>query len=234
MGSLMLLRRRLRAAAVVLSAGAAAQVGAAGVLPPKCDPEAGPVAARFEVRVTPPTSSKKATRNQVWTFYRDARQVALLKGDIEEIWQRDDAGRIRFERVFHVDQQVVDYSPGELATLNVMPDWAALSCFVDPRDLAAASGPQGAARERLQIEWSTRINLPARFERRARDGTTTRIRLIASFPTPPAAWPAPGARSGDYRHLDAADFGDMDYEPVVRKSETLDVRAGWRAPHLHD
>jgi hypothetical protein len=230
----MALRRMMEAAAVVLSACLPAQAAAAKATPPRCDPGAAPVVARFEVRITPPPASRKATRNQVWTFYRDARRVALLKGDIEEIWQRDDAGRIRFERVFHADRQIVDYSPGELATLNVMPDWAALSCFVDLRDLVAAPGSQGAARERLQIDWSSTLNLPTRFERRARDGTTTRIRLTASSSTTPAGWPAPGARSGDYRHLDAADFGDMDYEPVVRKSETLDVRAGWRAPHLHD
>ena len=29
-------------------------------------------------------------------------------------------------------------------------------------------------------------------------------------------------------------FGDMDHEPVVRLSEALDIRSGWRQPHAHD
>jgi len=43
-----------------------------------------------------------------------------------------------------------------------------------------------------------------------------------------------GDTSANYWHQDAADFGDMDYDPVVRKSEALDMRLGWRASHKHD
>ncbi|GAP34226.1 hypothetical protein ISF6_4005 [Piscinibacter sakaiensis] len=43
-----------------------------------------------------------------------------------------------------------------------------------------------------------------------------------------------GQRSADYLRLDAADFGDMDYDPVVRKAEALDIRLGWRTAHHHD
>jgi hypothetical protein len=41
-------------------------------------------------------------------------------------------------------------------------------------------------------------------------------------------------KSAHYLHIDAADFGDMDYDPVVRKAEALDTRLGWRASHKHD
>ena len=44
----------------------------------------------------------------------------------------------------------------------------------------------------------------------------------------------PGARSADYLRIDAADFGDMEYDPVVRKAEAIDIRAGWRSAHAHD
>lgn len=37
-----------------------------------------------------------------------------------------------------------------------------------------------------------------------------------------------------YRQLDAADFGDMPKDPVVRKASRLDVRAGWRVEHGHE
>jgi hypothetical protein len=58
--------------------------------------------------------------------------------------------------------------------------------------------------------------------------------LVASAPTPLPNWPEIGVKSAHYLHLDAADFGDMDYDPVVRKSEALDMRLGWRASHKHD
>ncbi len=211
------------AVAAALMAGSALAAGPTG----RCEPGAAPLAARFQVRVTPPAGTATPVREQTWTFIRDARQVALLKGEVDEIWNRDAAGRIGFQRVFHADRQVVDYSPGELATLNVRPDWMVLSCFVDPQEPAAAGSRQ-------RVGWSRRLDLPLHLERRSADGTLTRIRLVAQFPAAPAVWPLPGERSADYLHLDAADFGDMDYEPVVRKSETLDLRAGWRAPHSHD
>jgi len=37
-----------------------------------------------------------------------------------------------------------------------------------------------------------------------------------------------------YRQLDAADFGDMLKDPVVRKASRLDVGAGWRVEHGHE
>jgi hypothetical protein len=50
----------------------------------------------------------------------------------------------------------------------------------------------------------------------------------------PADWPRPRVQSADYLRLDAADFGDMEYGTVVKKSVALDVRLGWRAARGHD
>jgi hypothetical protein len=213
-----------------MAAGSAAEAATAA----HCEAGAAPVAARFEVRITPPKGVAQPARQQTWTFIREAQQVALIKGDVEERWRRDESGRIRFERIFHADRHVVDYSPGELATLNVQPAWAALSCFVDPQNLVATARRQPTAGAWERVTWNRALNLPSRLERRSRDGTLTRLRLTAQFAVPPAGWPLPGERSDEYLHLDAADFGDMDYDPVVRKSEALDLRAGWRAPHSHD
>jgi hypothetical protein len=58
--------------------------------------------------------------------------------------------------------------------------------------------------------------------------------MVESASSPLPNWPGVGAKSAQYLHLDAADFGDMDYDPVVRKSEALDTRLGWRASHKHD
>jgi hypothetical protein len=215
--------------------------------------EPAPWVAKYRVTVTRPASGKLRNTPTVhtWYFVRDAQRIALLKGAVDEVWHRDAQNRISFERVFHDDQRVVDYSTGELATLNVQVDWAALSRLVDPAELAqlqwvSSQGQGTMARMRLrggvgqarvEVDWLPALQLPQRLMRHGKNQPTVHIELLDSAPAATAAsahWPQVGAASAHYLHLDAADFGDMDYEPVVRKSEAMDVRLGWRASHQHD
>lgn len=212
--------------------------------------ELASVAARYAVTIE--RASVAATRPQpqrhTWYFYRDAQRVALLKGSVDEVWFRDSQQRVSFERVFHEDQKVVDYSTGELATLHVKVDWAALSTFVDPSELAQLQlvSKQGKGRdvrlhlqgrvgqERVTVEWLPAMQLPLSLIRQVKGGPTVRMRMVESASSPLPSWPVVGLSSANYLHLDAADFGDMDYDPVVRKSEALDTRLGWRPSHKHD
>jgi hypothetical protein len=150
--------------------------------------------------------------------------------------------------VFHDDERVVDYSTGELATLHVKVDWAALSTFVDPSELAQLKlvSKQGKGKdtrlhlrgrvgqELVTVDWLPALQLPQRLTRQSKAGVTVRMVMLESAPSPLLNWPEIGVKSANYLHLDAADFGDMDYDPVVRKSEALDTRLGWRASHKHD
>jgi hypothetical protein len=225
-----------------------------------------PIAARYLVTIDRARSGQALANPQrlTWYFYRSEQQIALLKGGVDEVWVRDTQNRISFERVFHADERVVDYRTGELATLHVKVDWSALSCFVDPAELAqlkqvsrTGKGPNarwrmsgalsdsmnggkyggmqvGLGKDRLTVDWLPALQLPQRLTRNLQDGTTVQMELVASAPDPLPGWPQVGAQSAHYLHLDAADFGDMDYDPVVRKSEALDIRSGWRAAHRHD
>lgn len=207
-----------------------------------------PLSARFRVRVTGPASAAQPAVQQVWYFHRSGEQVALLKGAIDEVWRHDSQGHVSFERVFHEAQHTTYYTEGELLTLGVATDWAALSTLVDPQVLAALRvvsrhGTGAAERQVLsgrvageayRIEWSPALQLPVRLARTERDGRRTELRLEQQAAVAPAEWPQAGQRSADYVRLDAADFGDMDYEPVVRQSEALDIRLGWRVAHHHD
>jgi hypothetical protein len=202
---------------------------------------AADLTAKFSV-----TASQSAGQHP-WYFFRSAQRIAMLKGDIDEVWHRDAHGRVSFERVFHTDRQAVDYSTGELATLGVQADWAALAGLVDVRELAAlklvsrsGSGARQTLRlqgqlhgDRILVDWLPALQLPARIDRQNKAGRT-RLTLLQHASTAPASWPQPGQRSADYLRFDAADFGDMDHQPVVRKSEAMDIRAGWRVPHKHD
>jgi hypothetical protein len=152
--------------------------------------------------------------------------------------------------VLHGDKRVVEYSAGELATLGVAAEWNALASFFDARELTrmkltSRSGSGAAQRvrysaaagtERVSIEWLAALQLPARIERSSagKENRKVRYELLASGEQPLAGWPLPGAGSADYLRIDAADFGDMEYDPVVKKAEAIDIRAGWRVPHAHD
>ena len=204
-------------------------------------PEA--LVARFSVEIVP-SAAPSQVRRQDWVFVRSAERIELRKGAIDETWSRDARGRIAFERTFHEHAKVVDYSSGELATLGVQADWKTLAGFVDAREMAALrlrgrsrSGPEQRLRyegrigdEQVRIDWLPALQLPALVQRDSRSRGRTRIELKSHQ----TALPPPDARSSGYLHLDAADFGDMDYEPVVRLSEALDIRSGWRRPHSHD
>lgn len=217
------------------------------------DPSAhiAPVAARYEVSVSaaPQVTGPSTTPAPplIWHFFRTAQQVAVLKGPIDEVWHRDAQGRLRFERVFHGEQRVVNYSTGELATLGIHASWRALASFVDPELLGtlrqvSTTGAGDSERvhlvgrvgnDTLRVDWMPAWQLPARVQRTGPQGATSDIRLTQHAATPPSDWPRPGANSAQYLRLDAADFGDMGYESVVRQSEALDVRLGWRAAHEH-
>lgn len=207
-----------------------------------------PLSARYRVTVTTPARSARPPVKQIWHFHRNAEQVALLKGTIDEVWHRDRQGLVSFERVFHDDQRTVDYTVGELATIGVATDWAALSSLVDAqvlRSLRVVSRRGTGAAERVvlvgragsdayRVEWSPALQLPTRMQRTERNGRQTELVLEQQVAVAPATWPVVGQRSADYLRLDAADFGDMDYDAVVRKSEALDIRLGWRTAHHHD
>ena len=205
------------------------------------------LAARYGVRLTP-AAANGPIRNLDWVFVRGPERIELRKGSVDEAWTRDARGRVAFERTFHEHARIVDYNPGELATLGVDIDWQALARFIDPHELAALpvrsrSGKGTALRmrlegrvgeERLRVDWLPALQLPALILRDNPRRGRTRIELMAHASVPQPGWPQPDLRAAGYLHLDAADFGDMDHEPVVRLSEALDIRGGWRRPHSHD
>ena len=209
------LRRALAISALALACGGAlAQTPMGGA--------DAPLAARYRVSVIAGSNaSGSVVRQQEWVFWRQADTVAIHKGSTEEIWQRDAQGHITLQRVLHAQRTVVDYSAGELAALGIEADWSELSRFGSTR---GASG----------VDWDDSLNLPKRFTQLINQRTLVRFDLLESLPGAPADWDLPGHRSAGYAHIDAADFGDMAYDPAVRAAESLDVRAGWRqAAHRH-
>jgi hypothetical protein len=215
------LRRAIAALALALACGGALAQTPRGVTEAGAAADA-PLAARYRVVVIAGVdASGSVVRQQEWVFWRQADTVAIHKGGTEEIWQRDVHGRISLQRVLHAQRTVVDYSAGELATLGVEVNWSELCRF-------------GSAASTAGVDWDDHLNLPARLTQLINGRTLVRFDLLESRAGAPADWDLPGHRSGGYARIDAADFGDMAYDPAVKAAESLDVQAGWRqAAHRH-
>jgi hypothetical protein len=183
------------------------------------DPE--PLVARYRVSIVglSPNDSG-AVREQEWIFIRQADRVAINKGETEEVWRRQPNGAVSLQRVLHAQQRVIDYSAGELAALGVQVEWSALEQLSIAADGIAA---ERDATTQLPVRWTQRLGLRA----------AARFELIDWQRGTPTARSLSGERSAGYLHIDAADFGDMPYDPAVRAAEAMDVRAGWRQVHRH-
>ena len=229
-------QRRLIGALLLAASGLAWGAGQAG----DTGADLPALAAQFRVTLTRPG---QAAQQQTWQLTRGDALVTWLKGPgTEELWRRDSSG-IRLERLMRSDRHVIDYSAGELRALEVAVDWAALATLFPAAQLALLKprpAPAAPAKtqhwvgrigsEQVDLLWDPVAQLPLRLARSSRSGRVLfeRTAVLASAP---ASWPQPGAGIDDFQRLDAADFGDMIYNPVVRKAHALDERAGWRRPH---
>ena len=203
------------------------------------DSEPPALAAQFQVTLARPG---RPPQQQTWQLSRSGALITWHKGPAtEELWHRDRSG-IRLERVLRSERHVITYSAGELRTLEVAVDWATLGSLFPATNLALlkpqaplrASQPQHWAgrigAEQVDLLWDPVALLPIRLARKGRNGRVL-FKRVALHASAPADWPRAGAGTEDFQRLDAADFGDMDYNPVVRRARAEDERAGWRQPH---
>ncbi len=203
-----------------------------------------PIAARYEetrsITDVPDESS-------VWYFIRQPNQVEILRADYAEIWQRDERGELSFTRVFHADRTLIQYTPGQLRTEGLQKNWSVLNTIIDPRRLLALEqvgtvtfldrpalryeGQLGD--QRIEIIWLIEENLVARFVHSTRDATVL-LELKDLRSSPDSTWPQAGLATVDaYTALDAADLGDMEYDPFVKRVLAGDSAQGSHEHYAH-
>lgn len=204
------------------SAAAIATVTTATALPP--------LAARYQFQT--------GKRNSDWYLIRDDNRIVIydaVSGQAK-LWEKDARGEIEFSRVFAADRRVVEYAPGEIRARGPVPDWNALASIIGPRDLAAlrktgerkvlgrnATVLSGkTAGGKLQVWWLANERLPAMVQHGQGD-KAVRLVLRELRPQPASEWNwAAPETLATYARLDAADLGDMEYDPFVRKVLHLD------------
>jgi hypothetical protein len=203
-----------------------------------------PLAAHYrEARVVAGKNKESAD----WYFIRQDRQIETARAGYAEVWRRDERGELTWQRVFHDDRKLVEYTPGQLRTENRVPAWNTLNTVIDVKRLAdlkpvghapvfkrAATHYRGKlGDERIEVVWLNREAIPARITRKGKEATYT-LTLLALRDAPDPAWPkATPAQTGDYQFIDGADLGDMEYDPFVARLLGTDTHHSAHGGHHH-
>ena len=164
-----------------------------------------------------------------WRFWRSANRVETrnLQDNSGEIWTKSADGKVEYERVFHDQQQVIEYLPGDLKAIGSEPDWSAIATLLTPTMIASMLADSGEEvlgypathyhsndpDRPLDITWLEHQQLPAMIKR-TEHGYTAITRITAIYPLAQSPWPY--QRSADYRYTDFSDIGDKENDPFIK------------------
>jgi len=180
-----------------------------------------------------------------WYLTRKANLVEIARTGYVEVSARDKYGSVSWQRIFHNDHKVVEYTPGDLVAMNRALPWETLNTVVDARQLLATLHPVGKMQfldrpatryagkfgnEEIDLIWLDEEQIPGRMLRRGvhLDNTLT---LQELRPEPADDWPKSDLeRAKDYEYISGADLGDREYDPFVKKVQAMD---GHSHGHAH-
>lgn len=188
------------------------------------------VAGEFETTVIQEQSAQtsKPTQTYRWRFYRTAQRIEthIVHDQTGEIWLRSKEGNISYQRVFHKEQHVVDYLPGDLKAIGASPDWMAIATLIDANWVSSLiSDGQTISFEQpaihythsitenpVEVLWLEQAKLPAMIQKN-KNGHLLITRLLALYPWQHSPWLAPD--SSNYLCIDFSDLGDKENDAVI-------------------
>lgn len=193
-------------------------------VPPKA------LAARFNLRIDQLQTE--------WFLWRTAEVIETtdLSSGQSNIWERQGSGNYSFRRIFHRDLRIIEYTPGEIRTRNAQPNWAKLASVVSPQLLGSLKPSQPTTKfgqkamryrgningQMIDLCWLEESQLPAQLKIVGRQHRME-LSLKEIVTEAPKSWPqATDERIAHYNKIDAADLGDMEYDPFVVRVMQLD------------
>lgn len=185
----------------------------------------------------------ESEQNYQWRFWRSSNHIQTYnqQDNSGEAWSKSARGEISYQRLFHAQQQIIDYVPGDLKAIGSNVDWPMLATLLNQemiQDLVCTDDIDSQSRpiqhchsrskpEKLQIDWLTQEQLPASITLTEHDQRMT-SRLLTSYPLAKSPWQEPS--SNHYRLTDFADLGDKENDPFI-KSILSKIKGG--ASHHH-
>jgi hypothetical protein len=158
-------------------------------------------------------------------------QTRDAEGDHGEIWEQTANGSIQYRKLYHADKTAVEYMPADIPTNNMSFDWVKLSSMLNQQDLDTLKSIKktnflGFSAElrkgekngqTIEVLWLPDENLPASIIRKNKSGRVE-LQLVEIEPLSAThRKPVSIQDIANYRHIDAADFGDMENDPFVKK-----------------
>lgn len=168
-------------------------------------------------------------QNHHWRFWRSSKQIQTYseQDNSGEVWSKTANGEITYQRLFHAQQQLIEYFPGDLKAIGSQLDWPMLAILLTRKmidDLVCTDDIDSLGRriqhchsrsepEHLQIDWLPQEQLPASITLTEHNQRMT-SRLLTSYPLDKSPWTEPS--SSDYRLIDFADLGDKENDPFIK------------------
>ncbi len=164
--------------------------------------------------------------SQSWWYLRSANRIEKRIPDLGMVWiWHRHKNRVTMQQAWLKERRVIDYTTSDLKSTRNLPEWETLRHMLDPSLLSrlqprARRSVMGhparwyagkIADTRLKILWMEDLGLPAEILR-TRRGHTSRVRMTAIYPESQA--PIQPIRLDDFAHMDFADLGDNEADPI--------------------
>lgn len=190
------------------------------------------VACHYQMQASAAHKGDKP-QTTAWYFWRshDVIQTQDADGDYGEMWQLTPKNVVMYRKLYHGDKTAVEYMPADTTTNNMTFDWSKLAGMLSPAELDALPavkqlkvlGREAELRkgkvdgQTLEVLWLVNEKLPAKIVRKD-SHRQLELKLIEIKALQEASWQPVGSEIiADYRHIDAADFGDMENDAFVKK-----------------
>ncbi|MEI6335893.1 MAG: hypothetical protein WCS87_15140 [Methylococcaceae bacterium] len=190
------------------------------------------IACRYETTITPDDKSIAPTTT-TWFFWRKSNMIQTQdeSGRYGEVWEKTVTGNIQYRKLYPSHKTAVEYMPADSTTHNLNFDWNKLSNMLSQQELDAlkpienkpvlgriAEVRTGKINEQtIEVLWLPTEQLPASIIRKDKTGTV-KLQLVEITPLSAAPKkPINLETIANYRQIDAADFGDMENDPFVKK-----------------
>lgn len=168
-----------------------------------------------------------------WLMDRKANSIATFNSASQqgEVWSLNKYGDIEHNRVFVLDKTIVDYTNGQLKTLDKLQQWNQLVSVYDPKQISKLSkagekvlfGKAVSIYEGLLnglptiIWWISDMKIPA-YVQLGEGNSRTSMTLKEVYTQTPSNWKwVDPSNLLNYARIDASDFGDMENDPFVKK-----------------
>lgn len=185
--------------------------------------------------------ARNSSQKQDWFMDRKKNAISTYNGVNQqgELWTRNQDGEIEHTRLFMKDKKLVEYTSGELKTMNIFPNWSQLASIFSPKDMARLKitgekiefGKKVIVLEgeinkvKTLVWWIPELQIPA-YVLQKQGNIDSSMLLKEIFTQTPSEWKwANQATLDTFSKIDASDIGDMENDPFVKKLLEMDGHA---------